>query len=272
MRRVRSFLTLYDNVLLFLTPIMLVLSSRISKRVGLPSLPEMVFGKNKFVLQEGTTGFSLEFTTEAALAEVSHIPPTDVKVAAAKTWTASNQGAVAKLKTQHEFTEDTSSQDFDWTFTTRYAGTFTPAPTIISEGLQHEKDGIPMAKLRSTTDPILWFSVVHLFEDELHDNGIADYATKARVMGNFWFCLVRFWLRVDGVLFRIIDHRYFHEFGTQHIIREMSTKQASWEEVTKKTNGDFRQIKDPDVFGPHLETISTQLEHIILPEISAQTK
>lgn len=234
-------------------------------------MPEMLFGKNRFVLADSASGFSLEFSAEAALSEVSHIPPTDVKVAAAQTWTQSNQGAVAKLKNQNELSEDTTSQDFDWTFTTRYAGTFTPnPPTIISEGLDPQKDGIPMQKLRHTADPILWFSQVHIFEDELHDNGIADYSTKARVMGNFWFMLVRFWLRVDGVLFRITDHRYYHEFGTQFIIRETTNKQGTWEDLTKKTNGDLRTVRDPDAFGPALETLSTHLEHIMLPEPSTK--
>lgn len=234
-------------------------------------MPEMVFGNNKFSLSDAETGFSIEFTAEAALAEVSHIPPTDVQVAAAKTWTKSNQGAVAKLKTQNEFSDDSTSQDFDWTFTTRYAGTFTPAQlTIVSEGLDPQKDGIPMHKLRSTSDPILWFSQVHIFEDELHDNGIADYSTKARVMGNYWFMLVRFWLRVDSVLFRIIDYRYYHEFGTRFIIRETTNKQGTWEELTKKTNGDLRTVRDPDAFGPFLDTLSTHLEHIMLPEPSAK--
>lgn len=234
-------------------------------------MPEMVFGKNRFVLADSSSGFALEFSAEAALAEVSHTPPTDVQVAAAKTWTASNQGAVEKLKTQHEFNEDSSHQDFDWTFTTRYAGTFHGGePKIVSEGLDAQKDGIPMHKLRSTIDPILWFSVVHIFEDELHDNGIADYSTKARVMGSFWFMLVRFWLRVDGVLFRIIDHRYYHEFGTQHIIRETITKQGTWEDITGKTNGDLRKVRDPEEFGPMLEVLSTNLEHIMLPDPSAK--
>lgn len=236
----------------------------------------MVFGNNKFVLEDARTGFRLDFTAEDALAQVSHEPPTDVKVAAAMVWSESNKTAVARLKSESEFSSDSSHQDFDWTFTTRFAGKFGRyndkkeidafTPRIVSEGLHETRDCIPMDKLRSTVDPILWFSHLHLFEDELHDNGIADYSTKARVMGTFVFVLVRFWLRVDGVLFRVIDHRYYHEFESSYIIRESCTKEASWDDVQTAVKGDFRKIKDPNEFATHLKTMSTSLEHIFLPD------
>jgi type 2A phosphatase activator TIP41 len=237
----------------------------------------MVFGKNRFSLFHEPSGFKLDFSAEEALKMVSHTPPIDIKVAAANIWSESNKGQVAKLKAELEYLEDSSSQAFDWTFTTYYSGNMSqidpttkePAgiyvPTVISAGLDEKKDGIPMDKLRSTEEPILWFSHVHLFEDELHDNGIADISTKSRVMNTFWFCLVRFWLRVDGVLFRVIDHRLYHEFGSNIIIREQSVKEGSWDEVHAKVKGDLRKMKDPNDFTPQLSTISTALEHIILP-------
>jgi type 2A phosphatase activator TIP41 len=249
-----------------------------SEALNLPSLPEMVFGKNKFELFERSSGFRLEFTALDALKMVSHQPPHDIKVAASSVWSESNKGQVAKLKQNSYLKEaDNAHQDFDWTFTTRFSGLMTQlhpstleiipgyAPTIVSTGLDAERDGIPMAKLRSTSEPILWFSHVHLFEDELHDNGIAEISTKARVMGTFWFCLVRFWLRVDGVMFRVIDHRLYHEFGSSHIIKETTTKEGSWDSVTQKVEGDLKKIKDPSEFSNHLATISSSLEHIKLP-------
>lgn len=236
----------------------------------------MVFGKNGFELMDKKSGLKLEFSTVEALRQVLHTSPTDIKVAASTVWSESNKSQVEKLKAEKEFSEDSAHQNFDWTFTTRYSGTIsafdangnlitTYAPTVIATGLDPVRDAIPMDKLRSTSEPILWFSQVPLFEDELHDNGIADFSTKARIMGTFWFALVRFWLRVDGVMFRVIDHRLYHEFGSPHIIRETSTKEGTWAEVNKKVEGDLRKIRDPSEFAMYLQTISTSLEHIMLP-------
>jgi len=248
-----------------------------SERLELPSLPEMVFGKNRFVLEESVSGLHLDFSAEAALKMVSHIPPTDVKIAASDKWTKSNKGQVEKLKAEKEFSNNAESQDFDWTFTTPFSGEFTQIdpntklpnlgfiPTVVSSGLDERKDCIPMDKLRSTSEPILYFSHVHLFEDEIHDNGVAELSTKARVMSTFWFCLVRFWLRVDGVIFRVIDHRLYHEFGSSFIIRESSTKEGTWSDVNQKVEGDLKKIRDPAEFVVHLKTVSSALEHIQLP-------
>jgi len=251
----------------------------ISERLGLPSLPEMVFGKNRFELFHEVSGLRIEFTTEEALEMVSHSSPKDIKVAASNTWTASNKDQVAKLKQTSFLKEDeTSPQDFDWTFTTYYAGSFSRidpkthqtvpefSPTIVSNDLNAQKDGIPLAKLRSTSEPIHWFSHVLFFEDELHDNGIAEMSIRARVMETFWFALVRFWLRVDGVMFRVIDHRMYHEFDSPHIIREITVKEGTWESVHQKIEGDLRKIRDPNEFANHLDTLSSTLEHIILPK------
>jgi len=248
-----------------------------SERLGLPSLPEMVFGKNRFVLEESSSGLRLEFSAEEALKMVSHAPPTDVKVAASDKWAKSNKGQVEKLKAEKEYSSNAETQDFDWTFTTYFSGKFTHdtgdsqhtpsdfVPRVVSEGLDEKRDCIPMEKLRSTSEPILYFSHVHLFEDEIHDNGVAELSTKSRVMSSFWFCLVRFWLRVDGVLFRVIDHRLYHEFGRPHIIRETSVREGSWAEVNERVEGDLKKIRDPTEFVVHLRPISSTLEHIILP-------
>lgn len=42
------------------------------------------------------------------------------------------------------------------------------------------------------------------------------------------FILLRFFLRVDDVLFRIYDTRIYHRFGTNTVIRECSTRESSY--------------------------------------------
>ena len=47
-----------------------------------------------------------------------------------------------------------------------------------------------------------------------------------RVMPSLLFILLRFYLRVDDVLVRTNDTRYFHEIGTDHMLREFTSKES----------------------------------------------
>lgn len=48
-------------------------------------------------------------------------------------------------------------------------------------------------------DPIRWHKEIILYEDELHDNGISKVFVKIRVMDYCFLCLLRQWLRIDGI-------------------------------------------------------------------------
>lgn len=76
-----------------------------------------------------------------------------------------------------------------------------------------------------------FFEEVPLFEDELGDNGIADVTVRVRVNEFSVFVLARFFLRVDGVLFRVADTRVYHEFGTGEVVRERKGRQAAYSAV-----------------------------------------
>jgi len=52
-------------------------------------------------------------------------------------------------------------------------------------------------------------------------------------MPGSFFVLLRFFLRVDDVIARIIDSRFFHEFGKNYMIHEQSVREATFEELTK---------------------------------------
>ena len=47
-----------------------------------------------------------------------------------------------------------------------------------------------------------------------------------RVMPTLLFILLRFYLRVDDVLVRTNDTRYFHEIGADHMLREFTSKES----------------------------------------------
>jgi hypothetical protein len=122
--------------------------------------------------------------------------------------------------------------DYDWTFATEYAGTITA------------RGGAPLAAVASDTeridigalmrhDPITHYGEVQLFEDELHDHGLCDLDIKIRVMPGLFFCLMRFWVRVDGVNIRVRDTRFFHRFGSPFVIREIKAMEDTVEALQK---------------------------------------
>jgi len=47
-------------------------------------------------------------------------------------------------------------------------------------------------------------------------------------MGDCWFALLRHYLRVDDVLIRIYDTRYYHEFGKNYILREFQVREDTY--------------------------------------------
>lgn len=75
------------------------------------------------------------------------------------------------------------------------------------------------------------FDEVVLYEDELADNGISLLTVKIRVMPERLFILCRFFLRLDGVLFRIRDTRVYIDFSTGEVIREYQAREETYNHV-----------------------------------------
>ena len=50
-------------------------------------------------------------------------------------------------------------------------------------------------------------------------------------MPSCFFVLMRLFLRVDGVLYKMLDTRLFHEFGKDYMIRECMEKQSTFDEL-----------------------------------------
>jgi len=80
-------------------------------------------------------------------------------------------------------------------------------------------------------EAILFYHDLTLFEDELHDHGIASCSVKIRVMPSGFFILLRFFLRVDDVLVRINDTRFHYEIDNNYILKEYTSKEANVEKL-----------------------------------------
>lgn len=120
----------------------------------------MVFSKNKLVLTH-KNGAKIEFNPLDALSRVRN-GKSPIQVACAEEWMSSRPGANSLQEVK----------PFDWSFSTDYQGTFnekvrcedTDAKLDIFKLMQKER--------------ILFYQELTLFEDELHDHGIAACSVK----------------------------------------------------------------------------------------------
>lgn len=190
---------------------------RLAEEMKLPALPEMLFGDNVLRI-EHSDGFGIEFNAVDALKRVNNMQDS-VKVACAQEWQES--------RADSEHSKEVVKR-YDWTYTTDYRGTLlgenvsmTPSPTT---------ERIDLEKLKAR-EQIVFFEDVLLFEDELHDHGVSMISVKIRVMPTSFFLLLRFFLRVDGVLIRIHDTRLYHEAGSDFMLREFSARESKISEL-----------------------------------------
>uniref|UniRef100_UPI0037E8DA60 TIP41-like protein isoform X2 n=1 Tax=Semicossyphus pulcher TaxID=241346 RepID=UPI0037E8DA60 len=250
---------------------------RLAEEMNMPSLPEMLFGDNVLRIQH-TDGYGIEFNAIDALKRVNNMEDA-VKVACAQEWQES------RADSEHS-TEVV--RPYDWTYTTDYRG------TLIGDAMQMEvtktSERIDLEKLKAR-EQIMFFDEVLLFEDELHDHGVSMISVKIRVMPTSFFLLLRFFLRVDGVLIRINDTRLYHEAGKDFMLREFSTREsritelkfvkseADLEYIEKRLKLDFinrpaeggAAEENPAVMLENLRTIRTKHSELCsqLKEISA---
>ncbi|XP_002962435.2 TIP41-like protein [Selaginella moellendorffii] len=222
-------------------------------KLGTRHLPEMVFGGNELELVHEASGIAISFNAFDALAgwKRENLPPVEVP-------------AAAKWKMRCNPNEQLI-MDYDYTFTTPYCG----SERLVLEQEQADKESslatlewkscdtrIDLIRLQ-VKDPILFYDEVILYEDELSDNGISFLSVKVRVMPNCWFLLLRFWLRVDGVLMRLRDTRMYSGFQSDprefpDIIRERSQREETFRALLLKGQLEPSLYQDPNIVGDRL--------------------
>ncbi|KAJ8331750.1 Tap42 interacting protein [Batrachochytrium dendrobatidis] len=215
----------------------------IAKRVTIP-LPEMLFGNNSLKL-EHSSGIVFEFNAVDALELVDASPEAadKIKVACSEQWTKTSSKEHEKI--HHVI------KPYDWTYTTNHKGKLYQTESAANHytsgdpvQFQPSEVGINIKKLMEP-EPIGFHNELILFEDELADNGIAILNVRVRVMPTCFFVLQRFFMRVDGVLFRIHDTRVYHEFASDALIREYTTWEASYDVVKQYLQVPKDPIKSP---------------------------
>ncbi|XP_026872817.1 TIP41-like protein [Electrophorus electricus] len=228
---------------------------RLAEEMHMPSLPEMLFGDNVLRIQHAR-GFGIEFNAVDALKRVNNMRDT-VKVACAQEWQES--------RADSEHSKEVVKR-YDWTYTTDYRG------TLLGEDLQIKvsptTERIDLEKLKAR-EQIMFFEDVLLFEDELHDHGVSMISVKIRVMPTSFFVLLRFFLRVDGVLIRINDTRLYHEAGQDYMLREFSTRESK---VSALQHVPPALYTDPNEIAQHLPLKLMECEKLELPDYEPPSK
>ncbi|XP_058070028.1 TIP41-like protein isoform X2 [Magnolia sinica] len=241
------------------------------QNIGTSHLPEMVFGESSLLLSHADSGIKIHFSAFDALKGWKHerLPPVEVP-------------AAAKWKFRSKPFQQVIL-DYDYTFTTPYCGSETIEPnskkngtdTNLEDGsccLQWEdcKEQIDLVALASK-EPILFYDEVVLYEDELADNGVSLLTVKVRVMPSCWFLLLRFWLRVDGVLMRLRDTRMYCAFGSDNrekpiILRESCWREATFQELSAKGfPSDSAAYGDPNLINQRLSIIMHKTQKLKVP-------
>lgn len=229
-------------------------------------LPEMVFGDSSLVLKHMETGIKIYFNAFDALAgwKKEALPPVEVPAAA-----------------QWKFRSKPFQQvilDYDYTFTTPYSGSEIieinaekhggeEKTSAENNGLcwEDSNEKIDLVSL-SLKEPILFYDEVILYEDELADNGISLLTVKVRVMPSCWFLLLRFWLRVDGVLMRLRDTRLHCVFSNSEnpiILRESCWREAKFQALAEKGYPtDSAAYNDPSIICDRLPIIMQKTQKL----------
>ncbi len=198
-----------------------------------PIMPEAIFGKSRLVITHEASGYTIVFDAEGALTSwlsdslVHGSRGLTVPAASLGSWSEKRDRAVAEAaqSSGDEGVNDVqSSGDYDWTYTTQYDGADACDTGGADSGQPlpwrtHEGDGIDIGLLRRRDEPILLFTDLPFYSDDLHDHGDSALRLRLRVMPSCFFILHRHYLRVDGVLIQQRDARYFHKFGRDCVLR-----------------------------------------------------
>lgn len=127
-------------------------------------------------------------------------------------------------------------------------------------------------ELLTRQDPMVFFSEIHFFEDELNDFGHCAVNVKLRVMKEFFFLLLRYTLRVDGVLVRVRDVRLMHEFSKDYMLKELQLREKSFGEFSSTEPGVAGSFYDhPDALWGSMKVVRQEMVRVPLPPVMSSS-
>ena len=113
----------------------------------------------------------------------------------------------------------------------------------------------------NTTANTQFYDVISLFEESTPGKSSAMYV-KVRVMEDCFLVLLRMHSAAMGGQYRMLDTRYFHEFGSSFMLRDRQLRNATSDElrflslkrrpfsgsISEGARRDERFLMDPDTF------------------------
>ena len=81
-------------------------------------------------------------------------------------------------------------------------------------------------------------------------------------MPEFLFILARFFLRVDGVLVRVLDARYFHRYNSNVLVKEVSRRECDYDKLSDSASRSV--LTNPDAIAQLLPVTSSRVENIFV--------
>lgn len=218
---------------------------KLSAKLKLQSIPDIVFDKNICQIKYPLSNFTLEMnafdslqlcnfdTRKQIYAEkvdnatnLNHINifPSEIQVKHAEIWKNKKPIENTEIKVLEKISDCFYSSPYKGTV--RVGSQEPPAKVY----LEATPEDIPISNLKEN-NPIIWANMIPLWEDELGDNGISTCEFRFRVMNDCFFGLLRHYLRVDDVLVRIYDTRIYHEFEKNYILREFTVREDSYDGI-----------------------------------------
>mmetsp|Transcript_31104 Transcript_31104/g.75864 ORF Transcript_31104/g.75864 Transcript_31104/m.75864 type:complete len:263 (-) Transcript_31104:11-799(-) len=227
---------------------------KISEKTKIKVLPEMVFGGNE-LLVSNKQGLKMKFSTVEALCKCPSA--STVKVKMADKWSTKMEKMGLK----------DCGLNFDWTYSTEYTGCVEKDEDKNEKSdksfIQESNEEIDM-KMLMRQERILWFKDILLYEDELADNGLSKLDIKIRVMPSCFLIRLRFFLRVDGVIVRIKDTRYFHDFSKSYVLKDSQHREDSFEDLRKKRIGNDLIFNNPEAVARLITLRNSNISKILI--------
>lgn len=235
--------------------------------------PEMIFGDNLARIEHLASGWKIEFNAFDALDRVDKTGSSMLAVSYSSEWQKSREKKYGDQDIKGVV------KPFDWSYSTDYCGTVSPAipsgnNSNASESFHPTEKPIPL-ELLARRDPILFFDETVLYEDELADNGIAILSVKIRVMPQRLLLLQRFFMRLDDVVFRIRDTRVYVEFNskpaaqganTAEVLREYTAREEPFESVRQRFAGrkdGASAMRDPGLLAEGMPIVQKWTEELV---------
>ncbi|TMW63428.1 hypothetical protein Poli38472_002369 [Pythium oligandrum] len=166
-------------------------------------LPEMVFAHSSLVIERLSQNFVIRFDVVSALEQ----------------W--------ADAKAQHW-----DHTNYDFTYSSDYCGSVhrTSATEHGAISVVETSESLPLEKLLQRVE-IMYYDRVLLFEDDVRDLGEIFLEVKTRAMDFGFLVLCRYYCRIDGKTVRLVDTRYYHEFGQDFVWRDQEHREATIAEL-----------------------------------------